>query len=100
MILGRNAGLWAALVAAGVNLTAAGALVISGHPLGPDVLALFASVNAFGLVVVGLIANASDPTTVPTLAPTLQERRGQTPTAGVVADVWTGPDRRNGGPVG
>lgn len=100
MILGRNAGLWAGLVSAGVSLLAATALVIAGHPLTPDVLALFASLNAFGLVSVGVIANHSDPTTVPTLAPTLQERRGTGATPANTADLYTGPDRRNGGPVG
>jgi len=64
MIAGRNSGLWAALVQAFLNVVAAGYVVFSGvsHLSAPDV-AFFAALNAFGLAIVGVVANASDPTT-------------------------------------
>lgn len=68
MILGRNAGLWAGLMHAGVNVVMAAVVVISGHDLTAADIALFAAVNAFLAVSVGLIANASDPTTAPAFA--------------------------------
>jgi hypothetical protein len=61
MILGRNAGLWLALVAGALNI----AVVVFGLPLAVDqVVAL----NGFALVLVGVVANESDPSTVGTLA--------------------------------
>ncbi len=96
MILGRNAGLWAALVQAALNVAAAGVIVATGQDLSPAAVGLFAAVNALGLAVVGLLANGSDPSTVPTFAPTLQERRGSGPDPAAAADAYTGPDRRTG----
>lgn len=100
MILGRNAGLWAGLSQAAINVVALGLVVATGHPLTADVLALFAGVNALGAVLVAIVANESDPTTVPTLAPTLSERRGTGETAPLSAAPYAGPDRRNGNPQG
>lgn len=65
MILGRNPALWTALIAAILNV-----LVIVIHvPISPDGLA---ALNILGVAVIGLIANASDPTTSPTFALTLK----------------------------
>lgn len=75
MILGRNAGLWTALTQAGLNVIAAALIVATGHPLDAAVAGLFAAVNAFGAVVVGLVANSSDAAALPTFAPTLTDRR-------------------------
>jgi hypothetical protein len=77
MILGRAPALWAALLAAILNV----AVVVFNVPLsGLQVGAL----NTLGLVTIGILANESDPRTVPTLAPTLQDRR-----AGGAADPGT-----------
>lgn len=70
MILGRNAGLWASFVQAALNVLAAAVVVSSGHDLTAATAALFVTLNAFGAITVGLIANASDPTTAPTFAMT------------------------------
>lgn len=72
MILGRNAGLWAGLVQAGLNLVAAIIVAVTNTPMSAADVAAFAAANSFGLVVVALIANASDPSTVPTFALTTQ----------------------------
>lgn len=64
MILGRNAGLWAALVAAAINV----AVLVLGVQLTTDqVVAL----NVLALALIGLIANEADPTTAGTFARTL-----------------------------
>lgn len=68
MILGRNAGLWAGLVQSGLNLAAAIIVAVTNTPMSAADVAAFAAANAFGLVVVALIANSSDPSTVPTFA--------------------------------
>lgn len=61
MILGRNNALWAAAVAAIFNvLVVLGLWQISGLQL--------ASVDGAAFAIIGLIANASDPTTAPTFA--------------------------------
>lgn len=70
MILGRNAGLWAALVQSGLNVAAAIIVVATNQPLSPADVALFAALNAMGLAIVGVIANVADPTTLPTFAMT------------------------------
>lgn len=62
MILGRNAGLWAAVVQAALNVLAATLVIVNGRDLTPAELALFAAVNVFCGLVVGLIANEADPT--------------------------------------
>jgi len=64
MILGRNAGLWTALIVAAVNV----AVVVFGMALTVDQIAVL---NAFGLAVVGVVANVADPTTVGTFTPTI-----------------------------
>ena len=79
MILGRNAGLWAGLVQAGLNLVAAFYVVIAGHDLTAATAAVFTAANAFGAVLVALIANSSDQGTLPTFAPTTVERRSYAP---------------------
>lgn len=70
MILGRNPALWAGLVQAGLNLCMAAAVVIGGHDLTAAQVGLFAAGNAFGLAVIGIIANEADPTTAATFART------------------------------
>ena len=65
MIAGRNSGLWAALIQAFLNVVAAGYVVFSGvSHLSAPAVAFFAALNAFGLAIVGVVANASDPTTM------------------------------------
>ncbi len=74
MILGRSPALWLALVAAALNVV----VVVFGIPLSDvQVLAL----NGLAFAVVGVIANESDPRTVPTFAPTLEDRRAGGATA-------------------
>lgn len=72
MILGRNAGLWAGLVQAGINLLGAVLVVTQGHDLTAAEAAVFFTGNVFGAALVGLVANAADPTTAATFAPTIQ----------------------------
>ena len=64
MILGRNAGLWAALVAAALNAL----VLVFGVPLTVDQVGVL---NVLALAIIGLIANEADPTTAGTFAPTL-----------------------------
>ena len=71
VILGRSPALWYALVVAALNA----GVVVFGVNLTAEQLA---ALNAFALAVLGVIANESDPTTVPTFAPTLRDRRGLT----------------------
>lgn len=71
MILGRNAGLWSGVVAAAVNLVALALVVVDGRPLDAATVALFAGLNLFLHLVVGLVANAADPTSAATFAATL-----------------------------
>ena len=75
MIWGRNAGLWTGLVQAGLNLVAAAWVVLAGHDLTAAGAGLFAAANAFGAVLVALVANSSDTAALPTFAPTTRERR-------------------------
>lgn len=71
MILGRNAGLWSGVVAAAVNLIALALVVLDGRPLDAPTVALFAGVNLFLHLTVGLIANEADPTSAATFAATI-----------------------------
>lgn len=64
MILGRNAGLWSAAVAALLNV---GVFVLA-VPLTAFQVGIL---NVAALAIVGLVANRSDPTTAPTFAATL-----------------------------
>ncbi len=74
MILGRNRALWVALLGAFLN-----AVVVLGIiRLTSDQIA---SIDALGLAIIGIIANASDPTTVPTFALTRTPSQSTTPTA-------------------
>jgi len=100
MILGRNAGLWAALIQAGLNLVMGALVVVTGHALTADETALFGAANVFGLAIVGLIANASDQVSLPTFAPTLHDRRTTTPPAGsaAVAQPMVGGNRKDDPP--
>jgi len=82
MILGRNAGLWSAVVAAFVNLVALALVVLDGRPLDAATVALFAGLNLFLHLVVGLIANESDPTSAATFAATLHPPLPPTGTSG------------------
>lgn len=93
MILGRNAGLWAALIQAGLNMAGAALILVSGHPLSAADVGLFAAANAFGLAVVGLVANSSDAAALPTFAPTLTDRR-TVPPAGTAVATPAAPDQR------
>lgn len=68
MILGRNAGLWGGLVQSALNVAAAVVVVLTNTNLSAPDVALFAALNAFGLAVVAVLANSSDPTTAPTFA--------------------------------
>lgn len=65
MILGRNAGLWAATAAAIVNVAATLGVV----SLPPEA---WSALNAALFAVIGLIANEADPTTAATFAPTIR----------------------------
>ena len=69
VILGRSPALWYALVVAALNA----GVVVFGVQLTAEQLA---ALNAFALAILGVIANESDPSTVPTFAPTLRDRRG------------------------
>lgn len=75
MILNRNGGLWTGLFAAALNV----AVIVFGIHLTPEGLA---ALNAFALAVVGLVANASDPTTAGVLGarPTTPSAPGPGPT--------------------
>lgn len=68
MILGRNPGLWAGLVQAGINLVAAFIVVHQGTDLTAAEAAVLIAANAFGAAIVAVVANAGDPSTVPTFA--------------------------------
>ena len=63
MILGRNTGMWTALVAAILNV----AVVVFGVDITIDALA---ALNIAAAAVVGIVANESAKGTVPTFAPT------------------------------
>lgn len=63
MILGRSPALWLSLIAAGLNV-----LIIVGGVHLTDVEV--ATLNAFFVALVGIIANESDPTTAGTFAMT------------------------------
>jgi len=67
MILGRNPALWAALVAAILNVL----VVVVGVPLTIDGIA---ALNGLALVVIGLVANISDPSTGPTFTASLKNQ--------------------------
>lgn len=68
MILGRSPALWLGFVTAGLNVL----VVVFGIRL--DAIQL-AGLNVFFGALIGIVANETDPTTVPTLAPTLRDRR-------------------------
>lgn len=59
MILGRNPALWLALIQATLNV----AVVIFGVPWDATQIA---TLNVFGVAIVGIVANQSDPTTAGT----------------------------------
>lgn len=61
MILGRSPALWIAGVAAVLNV----AVIVFGVPLTAEGVA---ALNAAAIALIGLVANASDPTTAPTFA--------------------------------
>lgn len=61
MLLGRSPALWVAAVAAVLNVL----VIVFGVPLSIDGLA---ALNVAAAALIGLIANASDPTTAPTFA--------------------------------
>lgn len=61
MILGRNAGLWVALIQAALNV----AVVVAGIPLDAEQVA---ALNGLGLIVIAIVANEADPTTLATFA--------------------------------
>ncbi len=63
MILNRNSGLWTGAVQAILNVVAAAYVVLANVPLSAADAALFLALNACGAALVGLAANASDPTT-------------------------------------
>ena len=65
MILGRNPALWVSLVAAILNVL----VVVIGIPLSAEGVA---ALNGLGLVVIGLVANVSDPSTGPTFTAALK----------------------------
>lgn len=68
VVLGRSPALWLAIVTAALNC----AVVVLGVQLTAEQLA---AINALAIAVLGIVANESDPTTVPTFAPTLRDRR-------------------------
>lgn len=61
MILGRNPALWLALVGASLNA----AVVVFGIVLTTEQIV---QLNALAFAIVGILANAADPTTVGTFA--------------------------------
>jgi uncharacterized membrane protein YccF (DUF307 family) len=68
VILGRNPGLWLALIQAAINAL----VVVLGIPFTVDqVVAL----NVLGIALVGTVANESDPSTVSTFAGTVTPDR-------------------------
>ncbi len=75
MILGRNRALWVALLGAVLNaIVVLGVLNLTSDQI--------ASLDGLGLALIGIIANASDPTTAPTFALTTKpkaESAGQSP---------------------
>lgn len=64
MILGRNPALWLAAIAAMLNV----AVIVFGVPLSMEGLA---ACNVLAASIIGLVANAADPTTSPTFALTM-----------------------------
>lgn len=96
MILGRSALLWGALLQGALNLVMAGIVVATGQPLGPDVVALFAAGNAFGLAIIGIIANERDPATVPTFALTTTPTSPSTSSSGPASAIATGSSSSSG----
>ena len=64
MIFGRSPALWGALIAAGLNVL----VFVFGVHMSADQVGYL---NAFALVLIGIVANESDPTTVGTFAPTI-----------------------------
>jgi uncharacterized membrane protein len=77
MILGRQPALWLALVAALLNVMV---VVFGIHLTGEQI----ATLNAFAIAVVGIVANESDPTTAGTFAPTITR---PAPTPPIMAGV-------------
>ena len=69
MILGRNPALWLAVLAAGLNVL----VIVFGVQLTAEQLA---ALNAFLVAFIGFVANEKDPTTLPTFALALGDRRG------------------------
>lgn len=63
MILGRSPALWIAAVAAILNV----AVIVFGVSLTAEGIA---ALNAAAIALIGLVANATDPTTAPTFAMT------------------------------
>ena len=86
MILGRSPALWAALVAAALNV----ALVLGLAHLSVEQVA---ALNGLALAFIGVIANESDPTTVPTFALATRPSGG-------AASAPTGGTTGSGGPIG
>ncbi len=64
MIFGRSPALWGALIAAGLNVL----VFVFGVHMSADQVGYL---NAFALVLIGIVANESDPTTAGTFAPTI-----------------------------
>lgn len=67
-ILGRNAGLWVGAGSAILDLVLAIVVLVSHQPITPELGAVALAAHGVLVAIVGLIANASDPTTVPTFA--------------------------------
>jgi len=59
MIAGRPTALWAGLFGAVLNLIAIGWSVYTNAELTPEMVALFAALNAVGLAVIGILANVA-----------------------------------------
>ena len=59
MIYGRPTALWAGLLGALLNLVAIGWSVYTNAELTPEMVALFAALNAVGLAVIGILANTA-----------------------------------------
>jgi hypothetical protein len=59
VIYGRPTALWAGLLGALLNLVAIGWSVATNAELTPEMVALFAAINAVGLAVIGILANVA-----------------------------------------
>lgn len=97
LILGRSPAMWAAFLQALLNVIVG----VFGIPLSQDQVI---ELNALGVVAIGLLANSTDPRTVPTLALTTRAP-SSTPTTSSTSSTPTADSpsamaSSSGGPTG